>query len=321
MPARPLFSFALLFSLAYSNLASAQVYNRSLGDFDDDAPPPRVERDSGAGARMERLEREMRRMTGSLEELQHDVETLKEQLRAARQDALREPSVKPAPSVAVITPSGAAAGSTTGSIRRGDAFDPAENPGAAGAPRPLGSTQPTQPLSATASASRSGSAREVGAPLDLTQGRLRGDANATAAPGPSALLGGEGAEAGVKDDYDHAMGLLRSGQYETAEKGFSDFLARNPKSKLASSATFNLAESYFLRGRHREAAEKYLEISTKYAQSNQAPEAMLRLGQSLHALGAREQACASFSELSVKYPNASAKLKDAALRESKKIQC
>ncbi len=104
-------------------------------------------------------------------------------------------------------------------------------------------------------------------------------------------------------------------------RAFPACLAKNPKGKLAAGATFNLGESYFLRGRHREAAEKYLEISTRYAQSPQAPEAMLRLGQTLNALGAKEQACASFTEIGVKYPSASAKIKDAAERESKKIKC
>ncbi|HEY8136937.1 MAG TPA: tetratricopeptide repeat protein, partial [Methylocystis sp.] len=59
----------------------------------------------------------------------------------------------------------------------------------------------------------------------------------------------------------------------------------------------------------------------KYPQSKQAPDAMLRLGQSLAALGAREQACASFAEIGVKYPGSPVRTRDAAQRESKKLQC
>ena len=80
-------------------------------------------------------------------------------------------------------------------------------------------------------------------------------------------------------------------------------------------------ESFFLRGRHREAAEKYLEITTKYAQSSLAPESLLRLGQSLGAMGAREQACASFGEIDAKYPAAPNRIKEAAQREIGKIKC
>lgn len=118
-----------------------------------------------------------------------------------------------------------------------------------------------------------------------------------------------------------AVVMMRNGQYEAAEKSLSVFLAKYPKSKYVPAATYGLGESFFLRGRNREAAEKYLEISTKYPQSAQAPDAMLRLGESLAALGAREQACASFSEIGVKYPGSPSRVRDAAQRESKKLQC
>ena len=132
---------------------------------------------------------------------------------------------------------------------------------------------------------------------------------------------GAPAQTTVKDEYDQAVGLVSSGQYESAEKSLTVFLAKYSKTKYAPAATYGLGESFFLRGRHREAAERYLEISTKYPQSKQAPDAMLRLGQSLAALGAREQACASFAEIGVKYPGSPVRTRDAALRESKKLQC
>jgi tol-pal system protein YbgF len=125
-----------------------------------------------------------------------------------------------------------------------------------------------------------------------------------------------------KSEYEEAVGLLKQGQYDAAEKTFSDFLAKNPKSTLAASAVYNLGESYYLRSRHREAAEQFLKISTAYPASNRAPEAMLRLGQSLNAIGgAKEQACAAFGEVARKYPNAAANIRAAAEREAKKNQC
>jgi tol-pal system protein YbgF len=130
------------------------------------------------------------------------------------------------------------------------------------------------------------------------------------------------ATAAPKSEYEDAIGLLKQGQYDAAEKGLSDFLAKNPKSPLAASALYNLGESYYLRARHREAAEQFLKISTAYPTSNRAPEAMLRLGQSLTAIGgAKEQACAAFGEVTRKYPTASASVRAAAERETKKNQC
>ena len=97
---------------------------------------------------------------------------------------------------------------------------------------------------------------------------------------------------------------------------------KTPKARWCPSAVLNLGETYYLRGRHREAAEQFLKISTAYPASNRAPEAMLRLGQSLNAIGgAKEQACAAFGEVGRKYPNAPANIRAAAEKEVKKNQC
>jgi tol-pal system protein YbgF len=269
----------------------AQIYNRPPVDEPDDA---QLERDAGLAPRVDRLERQLRTVTGTIEELQHSVRVLEEQLRAARQDASRAGAAPPAVAE-----------------RRGDALD------TAGAPRPLGQTTPSAPLTPAPRAVAAAPAREAGAPLDLTPPALKGESQPAVIPAPD----GAPAQTTVKDEYDQAVALVSAGQYENAEKSLTVFLAKYSKTKYAPAATYGLGESFFLRGRHREAAEKYLEISTKYPQSKQAPDAMLRLGQSLAALGAREQACASFAEIGVKYPGSPARTREAAQRESKKLQC
>lgn len=321
-----------------------QLFDRPPADIDDEAPDPA--RDAGgASVRLDRLENQMRSLNGRIEELQHDIRRLDELLRKPAQDALGAPAPlqrrgeAEGPAAQVAAPTAAAGAEPGAAVRRGDAFDPARDPNAAGAPRPLGATAPSAPLANPPAQTRlpgpsavgagpapaTSDLRTPGAPLDLTHGRLGEDparpAPASPGPAPTAAAPPPAAPQTAKDDYDLALSYLHQGQYESAEKGFSAFLAKNPKSRLAPQATFNLGESFFLRGRHREAAEKYLEISTRYATSPQAPEAMLRLGQSLHALGAKEQACASFGELAVKYPSAAARIKDAAARERKKDQC
>ena len=117
------------------------------------------------------------------------------------------------------------------------------------------------------------------------------------------------------------MGYLKQRDYDDAEKSFAAFLEKNPKSRFTSDALYYLGETYYQRGRQREAAEQYLKISENYATSPRAPEAMLRLGESLQAIGAKEQACATFSEVPRKYPNASAAVKAGAEREAKRAQC
>jgi len=298
----------------------AQTYNVPPSDIYD-GPDAGPGEENGLAMRIDRLERELRRMTGQNEELQHRVQLLEEQLRAAKPEpphaeAAPRGASTPAPTAQTPTPP---AGASVNASRRGDAFDPSTQPSAPGAPRPLGTTMPSAPLP-TSAARASGSVttapvREAGQPLDIAHGRLVGEQSAPAEIAAAPPV------AGPKEQYAQAVGALRAGKYEQAEKSLSTFLEKNGKSKFAPAATFNLGESYFLRGRHREAAEKYLEISTKYGDSAQAPEALLRLGQSLSAMGAKEQACASYSEINVKFPKATTRIREAAQRESKKIQC
>lgn len=308
------------------DVVPAQGYERPPAGINDAPDSPDA---AEFAMRIDRLERDIRRLTGQNEELQHKVQLLEEQLRLARPEPPRAgepvsppmPLSQPSSPAAAPPPASPAPLSNPAPGRRGDAFDPAAQPTAPGAPRQLGTTAASAPLDpavrAPGSVTSGPPVREVGQPLDIAHGRLVGDQPASAEIAERPPI----APPGPKDEYDLAVASLRAGKYEEAEKSLSAFLTKNGKSKLAPAATFNLGESYFLRGRHREAAEKYLEISTKYAESTQAPEALLRLGQSLSAMGAKEQACASYSEINAKYPRATSRIRDAAQRESKKIQC
>ena len=354
-------------------LRVAQLYGRPPADIAGAGPAYERAQDSGGlVVRLDRAENLLRQMNGQIEQMQHQQRRLEEQLKKFQQDvefrfqenagksrapapAPRErrgdiePEVAPAITPAATTvatgsglssaPGIAVNPPLPGAGRRGDAFDPDANPTAPGAPRPLGATTASIPLSSTPH--RASAPVDLGAapgqPLDLSRGNGNGwapppvattqPASIPAAP-PQAGATTPGSaqvasvqQSGARLDYDIAMNHYRAGQYEAAEKAFGDFIGRNPKDRLASEAVFFLGESYFQRGRHREAAEQYLKISTSYGRSTKAAEAMLRLGQSLSALGAKEQACASFGELPRKYPNASANLRAAADREARRAAC
>lgn len=211
--------------------------------------------------------------------------------------------------------------------RRHDAFDPAVQPGAPGAPQTLGSAE-----SASKPLSRSIEARAASptGPLDLTPPALRGAPAAADAPGaPSSVAAllpkGAGPAASsadpVKAEYESAAELLKTQHYDAAQQAFAAFVQKNPHSRLIAPATYHLGESYYYQNRHREAAEQFLKIATDYSKSPVAPDAMVKLGVSLNALGAKEQACAFFSELPHKYPNAPPAQKLAAEREAKKASC
>ncbi|HLJ70544.1 MAG TPA: tol-pal system protein YbgF [Roseiarcus sp.] len=282
--------------------------------------------------RVERLEEELRAANGAIEELQNQQRRLQEQLKRFQEDVEfrfngangARPSAAqsaPAPAAAPVVAAAPAATLETGAARpkRSDAFDPATEPGAVGAPKPLGSTAPSAPLSGPGGA--------VGAPLDLSHpGAVAAQPTPTGplsdADQPTVIAGISGpAVEGPKEQFAAAVEAYRAGQYEQAEAQFRAFLARNSGSRLAPDATFYLGESYLQRSRPREAAEQYLKLSTDYAKSPRAPEGMLRLGQSLAMLGNNEQACATFGEVGRRFPTAAASIKRSVEREMQKDHC
>jgi tol-pal system protein YbgF len=323
---------------------------------------------AGLVLRIDRLESQVRQLTGQVEQLQFTARKLEDQLKKFQEDVefrFQEsgghggtPPSKPLQRRSKVeepeagggeTSTGMAEPAETGTAktpaRRSDAFDPASDPVAPGAPRPLGSPGSTRPpRSATASAGLD--AGDPDAPLDLSGAKLRArkepaptatneppseTSSRPAPPAPSRPAGAPATEIGaapprpatdpVKEEYDLALGLMKQKEYESAERSLAAFLQKNPRSKLASDALYYLGESFFQRGRQREAAEQYLKVSTQYASSQRAPEAFLRLGQSLSSLGAKEQACAAYAKIEHEYPNASASVRSGAEREAKRARC
>ena len=123
--------------------------------------------DAGAlDVRIDRLENELRQANGRLEELENQQRRLEDQLKRFQQDVEFRlsgagPAAAAAPPVSAAAPPIAAAdvSGPVNAMRKGDAFDPASNPGAVGAPRPLGTTPPSAPLAKPL--------LPPGAPLDL----------------------------------------------------------------------------------------------------------------------------------------------------------
>jgi tol-pal system protein YbgF len=363
----------------------SQGYGRPAGEIGGDPAygAPRMD-EAALVLRIDRLEGQIRQLTGQIEQMQHMTRKLEEQLRKFQEDvefrfqegggpsggpgggpgggqgappagkALQRRSALEDPAALGIDEPIPGAENVSGKkpLRRSDAFDPASDPTAPGAPRALGSLAATADGGYAGRSSRgSGPALDASdpdAPLALPGARLRGDpepssqattgepldamasgampaaatrrSEAPRTDAPAAPARSPAADVG-RQDFDLAIALLKQKEYEGAERSFTAFLQKNPNSKLASDAVFYLGETYYLRGRQREAAEQYLKVSTAFAGSPRAPHAFLRLGQSLNALGAKEQACAAYAEIERKFPNASASVKTGAEREAKRARC
>lgn len=299
--------------------------------------------------RIERLENQLRTLTGQNEELQYRNRQLEEQLRALQSGA---PNQAPgqqatqapvAPNIAVVPPAqrvnpppvappnyNPSVASTPPIVtapadrgRRGDAFDPNQNPNAPGAPRALGGGQ----LPATEdTAVGAPGGRGAGEPLDLSNVGARNPSAVPAQPyppqgGATASLTTAPPSQTPRDEFDLGIGYIQRKDYALAEETMRNFAAKYPTDKLLPDSQYWMGESLFQRQKYREAAEAFLGVTTKFDKSSKAPDALLRLGQSLVALKEKEAACAAFGEISRKYPKASKGVKQGVDREQKRAGC
>jgi tol-pal system protein YbgF len=308
--------------------------SRAFAQSDDEDPAMRIQQ----------LENQLRQLTGQNEELQYRNRQLEDRLRSLQgsgqgvpggqapniaavaptqpNPVRRPPQVQSgyepqiaAPAPIVQEPEGVPPASGR---RRGDAFDPNQNPNAPGAPRALGGGQ--RPIPAETAVGAPG-ARDAGAPLDLGNRDSRPPGGALASPGANAALTTLPPSATPKDEFDLGIGYIERKDYALAEETMRNFAQKYPSDPLTADSQYWLGESFFQRQRYRDAAESFLAVTTKFDKSAKAPEALLRLGESLAALKEKEAACAALGEVTRKYPRASSGVKAAVDREQKRVKC
>ncbi|HET7885499.1 MAG TPA: tol-pal system protein YbgF [Bradyrhizobium sp.] len=305
--------------------------------------------------RIQQLENQLRQLTGQNEELQYRNRQLEERLRmlqsgtpaspqgttpgqpgAPMTNTAAVPPVQPGPSyqqqppvyqpppggyqsqVAAPAPILAEPAAPRGG-RRGDAFDPTQNPNAPGAPRALGGGQLPMPAEAPIGAP---GGRGAGEPLDLANsGGPPGGAGQPRNNAGGAALTTLPPSATPRDEFDLGVGYIQRKDYALAEETMRNFQRKYPSDPLTAEAQFWLGESLFQRQQYREAAEAFLGVTTKHDRSAKAPDALLRLGQSLAALKEKEAACAAFGEVTRKYPHAAGNIKQTVEREQKRSKC
>jgi tol-pal system protein YbgF len=293
--------------------------------------------------RIDRLENQIRQLTGMVEQLEHRNRQLEQQLMGAK-----APPPAAHRSESAAQPPVRAAGSTAATPHHSDVFHPEENPSAPDSPQTLGAipSQASGPPPVVEADPPAGASS--GAPLDLGTMAERASEDPQYDPGPSQPAAGpartiagplpappprypsatggrqqlaSAPSASPRDEFALAQGYVQRRDYALAEQSLREFLKKHPTDRLIPDAHYWLGESLFRRQRYRDAAESFLTVSTKYERSDHAVDSLLRLGQSLAALGEREAACATLGEVVRKYPKASAGVKQSVEREQKRVRC
>lgn len=282
--------------------------------------PARAQDAADLVVRTSRMENQIRQLSGQIEQLQFENKRLSDQLRKFQEDVdfrLNERAGARPNGAAASGNAAPPAGAAPRPQRRGDAFDPSVQQGAAGAPRPLngGISGIIEDEFAEGGAAQ-GPLDLQGVGRNVPQGALppsapRGGASVAAASGPVS----------AKQAYDLAYASILRKEYEQAEMGFRQFLQSYPRDRLAADATYWLGESYLQRKRYREAAEQFLKVSNDAPKSSKAPESLLRLGIALNGLGAKDQACATYAKVGVDYPSAPNSVRQGIERERRRSGC
>lgn len=154
----------------------------------------------------------------------------------------------------------------------------------------------------SAGAAPAGEAAPAGgstAPASQGAGAPAQAANSNAAPSASAAFNLPNGT--TQEQYDFAFNLLRQAEYDKAELAFTRFIEANSASPLASNAQYWLGESFYVRGKYKEAAVAFAEGYQKYPKSTKAPDSLLKLSLSLSAMKSNEDACAALTELNRTY--------------------
>ena len=303
-----------------------------------DMPDPLLEQAQGldAGAaqlRIDRLENQVRSLTGQIEQMQFQMKRLEDQLRKFQQDVdfrfdeLK--SAKPAPKAPAAPAAPAAQPKRTdlnengypaivqsapAAARRSDAFDPAQNPNAPGAPRDLATmapganAAPPPPVAAATPSPRkaalpagpleSADDLDADAPVDLTPRPLEAPPRSMATdPATTATLPAQpqqGAAPRVIAAPEGAPGA-------PSAPSVSQQMAALPP---APANDYDMASAAFREGQYEVAEQRFRSYLEKNPKERLTPEAIFYLGESYFRRARAREAAEQYLKVTVDFPRA-----------------
>ncbi|MBL9035068.1 MAG: tol-pal system protein YbgF [Rhodospirillaceae bacterium] len=267
--------------------------------------------------RLQQLQQQMADITGQIERVELKANDLAAQLERMQKDY--EYRLGVLEGTGGLPPAGTAApgGTTEGAISDGagpsltsvapapagaDAAQPAA-PAPTGQPGVLGTLNSSAPLPQPPA----GAAEEAAAKA----------AQQTAMPSGAVVLPG----ATPREQYDYATNLIQRGAYDQAEIALKSFIQQHPQDELTGNAQYWLGETYYVRNDFKSAAVAFAEGYQKYPNSQKASDNLLKLAMALGQQGQKENACVALKQLEKRYPDASANIKDRAIKAKQRYGC
>ena len=279
------------------------------------APAPMFAGDGAAvnaQVRMDRLEAQMRELTGRVEEFMNHVEQVRQRLDQFGNDVelrVSQTPVGPGPLASAAPPPG----------RPGARA--ARSPSVVPEPPGRADDEPAGFRSGPGSLMPPGAPPGAPAPMfgTLTPPGAQPPAEPVSAGRPPA--GGTLPSGSATEQYNYAFGLLKQANYPAAETALKAFVEAHPKDQMAGNAQYWLGETYYARGRYLEAATAFAEGYKRYPKSPKAADGLLKLGMSLSRANQKQNACIALVQLDQDFPQAAASVKERAAAEKKRLGC
>lgn len=294
---------------------------------------------ASAEANLSRMEEEMRKLRGKLEESEFQNKQLSEKLERLQKDvdfrfnelnAAKAPTGAPAAAPAPATvPAPAPAAAAQGTAPAVTEVKPEVRTQTV----PL--SQPPQDLSvpaATPAAKAEGVsahdtaelgrmveevAKESSTPKEATPSAPAGETSA--GDGQLKPPGEEGS--GPRELYNSAFKLLNQTKYEEAASQFSDFAQKYPKDPLIGNAYYWLGETHYIRRDYVKAADHFRQGFEALPTGPKAADNLLKLAMSLSAMQKTPEACVVLDQILVKFNKTSSAVTQKAQQERTRIAC
>jgi tol-pal system protein YbgF len=110
------------------------------------------------------------------------------------------------------------------------------------------------------------------------------------------------ASASEQQAYDQAFDLLKQSRYEEAIAAFKEFLNDYPRSALADSAQYWIAEARYVNRAYEAALHEYNTLIRRYPASRRLPDAMLKVGYIHYDNQQWQEARRALNAVVVRYP-------------------
>jgi len=267
--------------------------------------------------RMDRIETQMRELTGRIEDAANGVEQLRRRIEQINSDvevrfAQGQGQSKAAPANSHAS-AGIADSSAAGPVAMRTSASSASTPPA----KPAASLTPPGTLAPPPRDAPGGTGTLT--PPGSVQGQQAmnfAPAEGLRPPSPGGLP-----RSSPSEQYNHAYGLLKQADYPAAEEAFRNFVSQHPGDSLAGSAQYWLGETFYARGKYADAATAFAEGYKRYPKGTKAADDLLKLAMSLARANQKQNACVALAQLDRDFPHPGAAIKDRAVAEKKRLGC